>query len=323
MVDTITSYKIDYSVNSDFSGSSSVFVTYLDGGSPFFKTISGLETGVPVFVRVSAANSQGYGDTAASVPPSLNPYRSSDAPTQVFLRATSDTMLTVAFGAPLDNGGDAIKEYRVEWDTSPNFNGVISAPNKGSVDLDASLYSSYTIQYLTKGQVYYVRVFAINSAGPGTPAAAWPSSLAPALQVPGKPHTISATTGANAGQITLSWQRPKVPAHGIPCSGQVSAPNDCPAGVAGSLPLSNGGSTITEYEISYNDLEDFTGFDSGEVTTTNNFYTLVNLTPDRTYYIRVLARNAQGAGSFCAHTEPSCLIISTPVKAVAKALLTA
>ncbi|KAJ1413581.1 fibronectin type III, partial [Ochromonadaceae sp. CCMP2298] len=249
----------------NFASLQSVYVTYL-AAAPFTKTISGLATGVPVYVLVSAANGQGYGDTAASVPTSLNPYQPADAPTQVFLRATSDTILTVAFGAPVDDGGDAIISYRVQWDITPTFNGGVGAPNKDTVDLDALLYSSHTIQYLTKGQAYYVRVFAINSAGAATAALASPASPAPALQVPGKPHTITATTGT------------------------ASAPHPRPR---------------------------------GKFLTTANTYTLLNLTPDRTYYIHVLARNAQGAGSYCAYAEQNCIIVSTQVAAKAKALASA
>jgi len=319
--DTITSYQVDYSINSNFDNYQSVFVR--TGNAPFSKTISGLSTGIPVYVRVSAANSQGYGDTTPSIPPYLNPYQPSDAPSNVILRATSDSLLTVAFSAPLNNGGDSIVSYRVEWDTTPTFNGGMGVPHKGFVILDATQYSSYTIQYLLKGRVYYVRVFAINSAGPGTPALSSPSSLAPSLQVPGKPHTISALTGLNVGEISVSWQRPKIPWHNIPCSGLPQSPNECPSGIGGGIPLSNGGSPITEYEISYNDLEDFSGLNHGDFTTTLTTYTLQNLIPDRTYYIRVLARNQQGAGKFCQYEDSNCLIVSRHVSAKAKATLTA
>ena len=220
--DSITSYKIEYSIYSDFSKSQSQVLQYLDGGAPFFKTISNLATGIPVYVRVSAANSQGYGSPAASIPASLNPYQSSGAPSNVFLRSTSDSMLTISFGYPASDGGDSITKYRVEWDITSNFNSVLSLPNKGYVDLDASLYSSYTVTYLTQGQVYYFRVFAVNSAGLGTAALSSPASIAPSLGVPGKPHTIAAVPGLNAGSVAVSWQRPRIPAHSIPCSGTVN-----------------------------------------------------------------------------------------------------
>jgi len=211
----------------------------------------------------------------------------------------------------------------VEWDTSSSFNGAIGVPNKGSIDLSADLFTSYTITYLSKGLSYYVRVSAINSAGPGKSALASTSALAPSLQVPGKPQTIKASTGSSSGEITVSWQVPRIPWHGIPCSGTVTSPNECPSGVGGGLPVAYGGTAITEYEISYNDQEDFSGYDTKEITTTNLFYTLTNLTPDRTYYIRILARNAQGAGSFCQYTERNCLVVFTPVSAKAKALASA
>jgi hypothetical protein len=50
------------------------------------------------------------------------------------------------------------------------------------------------------------------------------------------------------------------------------------------------------------------GLDGGEVTTTDLTLTLMGLTPGRTYYVRVLARNTQGSGLF-----------SVPAKAAATA----
>jgi hypothetical protein len=110
----------------------SVNVTYLEGGAPFFKSITGLTKGVSYFVRVSACNSQGCGTPTASVPSSLNPYTQSGVPTTIRLRVTSDSMLTVGWAAPADDGGDAVTTYRVQWDTSATFNGVASAPNSVS-----------------------------------------------------------------------------------------------------------------------------------------------------------------------------------------------
>jgi len=315
--DTITQYKVDYSPSSAFVNTSSLLVTYLAGGAPFFATISGLRTGTYYYVRVSAMNSQGYGIPTLSTPSSLNPYQSSQGPATVSLYPTSGTMITVAFTPPLDNGGDAIVTYRVEWDIVATFNSIMAAPNKGYVQISAQQYSSYTIQYLTQGQQYFVRVFAINSAGLGAPTYSSPPSVAPGLQVPGKPHTIYATSGANPGQISMSWQRPRVPWHSIPCSGTPALPNDCPTPIGGTLPASDGGTTIVEYAVSYNELEDFSGFDSGEITTTATTYTITNLTPGRTYYVRVLARNAQGAGLFCEFAEPNCLIVAKHVSAMA------
>jgi len=305
--DTITSYLVEYSLSNDFATVLNTTVTYLSGGPPYFKTIQGLTKGVPVYVRVSAGNSQGYGDAAPSTPSYLNPYEESSGPTNVLLRVTTNTMLTVSFSYPEDDGGDGITGYRIEWDTVQHFNSVSSPPHKGYADVDSSTDSSYTIQYLTEGISYYVRVFARNAAGLGTSTTSTPSYAAPSLQIPGKPHTILAVGSTLSGSIAVSWQRPRIPWHDIPCSGLVTAPNDCPTAVGDGLPSSTGGTSITEYLISYNEVEDFTGYDSGEQTTTVTSYTLQNLTPGRTYYIRVLARNAQGSGYFCSFTEENCI----------------
>jgi len=315
--DDITSYLIEYSVNSDFSSSTSETFTYLDGGSPFQKTVTGLTAGTFYYFRVKAGNSQGYGDATASTPSSLNPYTSADGPTNVYLRVTSASMLTVSFDDPANNGGDSISQYRVEWDTTSSFTSSMGMPHKGYIDVDASLHRSHTIESLTQGQNYYVRVYAINSAGVGAATTASPAYAAPALQVPGKPHTLSASTGGSSGEIVLNWQYPRVPWHTIPCSGLTSSPNDCPTEAGGGNPSSTGGSAIVEYQVQYNELADFTGYDSGEFTTTATSYTLTGLTAGRTYYMRVLARNAQGSGSYCAYTDADCIVGTAQASAVA------
>jgi hypothetical protein len=118
----------------------------------------------------------------------------------------------------------------------------------------------------------------------------------------------------------VSWQRPRIPWHNVPCSGLVSAPNDCPIPVGGSLPQSNGGVLISEYVVAYNELSDFSGFDSGELSTVGavTTYTITDLTPGRLYYIRVLARNSQGSGEYCSYTDTNCLVVTTQVSAIAR-----
>lgn len=291
--------------------------TSLSGGAPFSRTISGLTTGSYYYFRVGACNTRGCSTPTASTPSSLNPQRAPDGPVNVLLRTTSHSMLSVAFEAGY-NGGDAIQTFRVEWDTAAAFNSGSPSPHKGFVDLDASTYNSYTIQYLTTNQAYYVRVMAGNTAGFSVATNASPTNSAPSLQIPGKPHTVSAATGASTGEIDVSYQRPRVPWHLIPCSGKVSAPNDCPAEVGGSIPSSDGGSAITEYVIEYSEEADFSGFDQGQLVTTSLTATIQSLTPGRTYYIRVAARNQNGLGSFCAYNDASCLTSVTVVKAAAK-----
>jgi hypothetical protein len=224
--------------------------------------------------------------------------------------------LTVSWAAPIFNGGDNIVLYKVEWDTTQTF----ASSAKGSIELDAAQYKSYTIRTATMSS-YYVRVSAKNVNGYGVTTNSFPENATPANEVPGYPHTIAAITGDNSGEIKVTWQRPRIPWHGIPCSGTFTTPMDCPPMILGSsIPASDGGLSITEYLVSYNEQQDFSGFDSGDISTTNNYLTIPNLTPGRKYYIRVLARNSRGSGPYCSYTDTNCLSTSTTAtQAVAKA----
>ena len=319
--DTIVKYIIEYSNSSSWANFKYLEFQNLAAGAPFFMRIPGLTPGTFYFVRVRAENSRGPGTAAMSTPSSLNPYQISDAPTNVKYFSTSNSMITVSFDYPINNGGDEIKSFRVEWDTSSNFNSVEGRPNKGQVDLTSpQTQKSYTITNLSPEKKYFVRVFAINSAGLSPPAPLNPKEVIPIINQPGKPHTITAITGNIPGQILLSWMPPSIPWHEIPCGGTPANPLPCPSEIGGGLPGSYGGSSITEYEISYNEFEDFTGYDknSDPLTTTQTSYPLTGLTPGREYYIRVLARNIAGAGKYCSHTEQNCLIVNNVLKQKAR-----
>merc|ERR1719324_2110252 len=154
----VTSYLIEWATAADFSNALNATFSYLDGCAPFTRKIENLVEGTFYYVRVRAANSQGYGDAQVSTPSSLNPYEEASAPTGVALGVTSDTMLTVSFASPEDDGGDAVTAYRVEWDTMSHFGSSSASPHKGSVDVDSTQYNSYTIQLLSLNTLYYVRV---------------------------------------------------------------------------------------------------------------------------------------------------------------------
>merc|ERR1712196_669781 len=118
-------------------------------------------------------------------------------PTGVFLLTTSDSKLTVSFDSPISEGGDTITDYKVEWDREPLFQSQYTLPHKGYVELDASIYKSYTIPDLVEGLDYYVRVSARNSIGYGASVTATPQYRSPSLQVPGKPSNIIITPGSS------------------------------------------------------------------------------------------------------------------------------
>lgn len=297
--DTITNYMIEWSTSSDFANADSSTHDYLAGGSPFFKNIEGLSTGIYYYVRVRAMNSQGYGISQSSTPSSLNPHQKPSPPTNVRLGVTSDSMLTIGWSPPLTDGGDSIAKYRIEWDTNPRFVSASQPPNKGYVDLEPSS-RSYTVGLLSQEKSYYMRVFAINSAGSSQAQMADPSWAFPRMQIPGVPYSLICRPGDSSGVIEFSWQRPNVPNHGIHCFSD----KDCPTPYGGSLPQTDGGENISEYELEVNERPDYTGIDGRIITLPGLHSNLNNLYPGRMYYGRILARNSVGSGKYS--TSVSC-----------------
>lgn len=304
--DDVDRYLIMWATDPDFTDAQSEDFRQIEGGAPYFRTISGLTPGVPYYFKVFARNRQGLGVAQATTPPFLNPAQEPASPTSVSLAVTSDSMLTVSFDEPTSNGGDDIVSYLVEWDTTPNFNSAASAPFKGTALVDASRHRSHTIQLLAENTVFYAQVAAINRIGRGPFAVSNPSSRAPTKQVPGKPQTIAVQSGSQDGTIDVRWQYPRVPHHGIPCSGTPDQPEACPTPFGGVLAESTGGDLISEYEVEFNEVADFTGQDGGKMVTDGTTLTLAGLTSGRLYYIRVLARNTIGSGEFCDRSGVAC-----------------
>ena len=100
--------------------------------------------------------------TKASVEFTTDPVEP-DAPRNVEITGFGDGELTVAWDTPLGNGGSIITGYKVQWkeETTPNWD----SPSEESDDA-----SPYTIENLTNGTRYDVRVLAVNDVGDGPPS---------------------------------------------------------------------------------------------------------------------------------------------------------
>jgi len=319
--DTITKYTVEYTTSIGFSDESQtqqIELSDLNVGPPYFVTINGLATGVNVYVRVSAINSQGAG--LSTTPLFMAPYQKSGPPTDVNVVVTSQSMITVSFAEPSDTAGSSIVAYIVEWDIFSTFDSDINPgnPNAGRKRIDAALHSSATITSLDSTKQYFVRVLAENAAGDESdPTRGNIVGISPSHREPGKPHTISVVTGAKTGELQVTFEEPSIPWHGIPCGGLLTAPDVCPSENGVNAPSSNGGLYINEYQISYNERPDFLGLDSGEIIVQQRVHTIKDLIPGRTYYIRVLARNSQGSGQYCSYVDANCNIPVTVASAKA------
>lgn len=114
-------------------------------------------------------------------------YSAAMAPT-ISSIAAGDSMATVTYVAPTENGGGVITNYKYSIDGS-----VWTAIQP------ASTSGTFTIPNLTNGTTYDVRVRAVNAYGDGVPSS--PTSVTPAL-----PNLNPVSPGSN----------PNIPSSGVP-----------------------------------------------------------------------------------------------------------
>jgi hypothetical protein len=325
--DAVTAYRIEYSTALDagtgaLTGAvNSVTVTYIPDSGPYTRVLGGLTAGTPYYVKVYAANSQGSGDGQQSTPTSEFPRTVPKAPLNVRLDVTRDSMLTVAYEPPLDNGGDAVTQFRIEWDTDPSWEGTGRLPHKGAVVKPAAGALFHTLTGLAPGQAYYVRVFAGNRIGFSLPSFDAPAGRVTGVRAPGRPFDIAvAASSSYCASLRVSFAAPVVPAHGLFCGGGgLSArrsPERCPAGM-GYGTQADGGSRVTTYELQYATYDDFAdavavsvpvalGSEDDPVVYTIGPATGFPLQPGLPYYVRAAARNSAGVGPFCARGNALC-----------------
>ena len=119
-----------------------------------------------------------------------------DAPRDVEITGFGDGDLTVAWDAPLGNGGSTITGYKVQWKEAdtPNWNSPSEAPD------DAS---PYKIENLTNGTKYDVHVLAVNDVGDGSPSGDVEGTPSTRPQ----PPTITNITHGHQ-KLTVTWTAP-------------------------------------------------------------------------------------------------------------------
>ena len=157
--------------------------------------------------------------------------------------------------APQNNGGTSVTDYIIQYMKSSSSSYVTFADGVNAT-------TTATINGLTNGQEYSFIVFAVNAAGKGPSSA--PSPLIKPAGVPGQPTGLIAAPGD--GKVFLDWV----------------------------APISNGGSSITDYLIQYrkgNEVS-WTTFNDGVSTGTSA--TIDGLTNGSSYFFLVFAKNQVG-----------------------------
>jgi|GEM_PF-3986742 len=249
-----------YGTDSTLSSGNSKYVDAVNGLGVYSGTINDLLVGTTYYYRAFATDVQGesYGaifsfqtSGTATVPELELPDISDIGSTE----ATADTRVT-------RGGGAIVTERGLVYGTSPNPTTSESMITDSSAGLGS--YSA-DLEQLTPGTTYYVRGYAINSAGTGYSPEATFTTLADLPSVTsGQASEITATTAEIAGEITDDGGA-AVTVRGVVYSTQAN-----PTTATGTVvPASAAGSGAYSVE-------------------------LTGLAPGTTYYARAYATNSTG-----------------------------
>ena len=254
--EAITDYVIEYATPT--AGSNAlVWQTFADGVSvSTSSTVTGLTNGTQYQFRVSAVNVVGRGATSSTV--TVAPVYAGVAGAPRALTAVAGRMrLSLSWQAPLSNGGFSITDYAIETSTDEGATWSRFADN-------VTTATSATLTVPTGNVTYQVRVRAVNSVGLGEAS-----------------NIAVATPTANGG--------PSAVRNVLATAALLSAT------ISWTVPLDNGGGSITEYVVDYTtDGENFAGTRRvGSFTRSSVFSGLAGGVP---HTFRVRALNVFGTG---------------------------
>lgn len=244
----VTQYRVDWDTNQDFAnlGTSGFYhiLSVGDEEGPYFYNIviPAASSWLPRYARVRAYNSFAWSEPGVPDPASSEPaLRPPGEPQSVTLAVTSGVGLAVSWEEPSTNlviyggdGGSAIEEYLVEWDTSAKFDSpsrraVVTMPSALSHLIGGrDLMTGEESNELEPGMTYYARVSAFNAEGYGAVVPTVPSSATTEDQVPASPEILAGET--NGAESIAGWLSP---------------------------PLRDGGETLRKYRLEWDVSDDF------------------------------------------------------------------
>lgn len=230
-----------------------------------------------------------------------------------FTATPGDTIVSLTWVAPTDDGGVAIDYYKVLFREVNSGQWILTS--------DEITDTSAVVPGLTNDQEYEFAVFAHNSAGDGTAASVTATPVAGSETVPGVPTGLSATAGNE--QVSLTWSAPSDGGSAITDytiqyratsvsvgSGQIAVCHAPPGNPNNTQTLVIPDSTITTH-TSHGDTigecvssNPWNVFPHGDDTVTE---TVTGLTNDIEYEFRIIAVNSIGS------SDPSTSVTATPI----------
>ena len=258
----ITDYEVHYKKHSQNRWSAAE-----SAGTDLAHSISGLDNGDTYDVQVRAVNRHGEGDWS-DPPASTTPNVAPGQPQNV-AASEGDQQITVTWAAPAGNSGTTVTGYDVQWKTD---SGDWASP-EGSKTFAATVLShvigSESGEELTNGTTYQVRVRARNGSADAD-AGDWsdpPVSAVPGT-APGVPRSVSLDDGDTL--IEVSWEEPS----------------------------SNGGATVTGYDVRWRKDGESWPSSPQAVGAADSPYEISGLDNGETYEVQVRAVNRHDPGDW-------------------------
>jgi titin len=191
----LTDYVVEYKVNGQ---PDSAYQVFNDGVLPTTgATVTGLVSNTTYVFRVRAANALGNGPASATATVLVQAAVPTD-PQGLVVASVAGGQATLAWAAPIDNGGSPVSDYVVQFKVT----GQADSSYRTFVD-GVSTATGATVTGLLNGTSYTFRVFAQNVVGLGAaavsaPATPWPQAAAP----------TRLTGTAGNGVVSLFWTAP-------------------------------------------------------------------------------------------------------------------
>jgi hypothetical protein len=226
-------------------------------------TLTGLTNGTTYYVAVRARNGIGWG--AMTAREAVAPRATAPGVPRSVAFTPGDRQATGTWTAPSTDGGSAITQYEARLYDLESGGTLL----KTCTSVAPS--RTCTATGLTNGTTYWVAVRARNAVGWGAMSARVSVTPVAALKAPSAPTSV--ILSPLNGQAAVSW----------------------------GVPLSDGGSPISQYEV-----RAYSAATAGTLVKTCTSLppattcTLTGLTNGTTYYVAVRARNAIGWGAFTA-----------------------
>lgn len=231
------------------------------------QAITGLEKGTTYRVRVLARNSINWGYPWSPHAFFTTLTTAPSAPGTPSFSGVGTSGMTVSWSAPSDAGGTPVTHYLLDRATNSAFSSNLVTTNLSGTSLG--------VTGLNPGTTYYWRVRAVNATG----------------------------TSGNSSSASQATNQSVPSAPGTPSLSNVTATG---ARVTYMPPASNGGSSITGYDVQWSTSPSFVG-DTVTQADSASPYDITGFLPGETYYVRVRAKNALGAGAWSAAASTTTL----------------